>query len=87
LVAGRCFSATHDAHASCRSMAQTMAMGHACGAAAALSLREDIELPEIPMARLQELLRRQGAVLEMPPSVADIREDGWSRNRSTPTHP
>src|SRR5690606_23891895 len=26
---GRCFSATHVAHASCRSMAQTMAMGQA----------------------------------------------------------
>jgi glycine/D-amino acid oxidase-like deaminating enzyme len=37
-VAGRCFSATHDAHASCRSMAQTMAMGQAVGTAAALSL-------------------------------------------------
>src|SRR5208283_4865530 len=28
-VVGRCFSATHDAHASCRSMAQTMSMGQA----------------------------------------------------------
>ena len=35
LVAGRCFSATHDAHASVRSMAQTMAMGQAAGTAAA----------------------------------------------------
>ena len=35
LVAGRCFSATHDAHASCRSMAQTMTMGQAAGTAAA----------------------------------------------------
>jgi predicted metal-dependent phosphotriesterase family hydrolase len=37
---GRCFSATHDAHASCRSMAQTMAMGQAAGTAAL----EQIEL-------------------------------------------
>jgi hypothetical protein len=28
-VVGRCFSATHDAHASCRSMGQTMSMGQA----------------------------------------------------------
>ncbi len=83
LVCGRCFSATHDAHASCRSMAQTMAMGHACGAAAALSLAEDVTLPELSMPRLQDLLRRQGAVLEMPDTVADTREDGWARNRST----
>jgi hypothetical protein len=87
LVAGRCFSATHDAHASCRSMAQTMAMGHACGAAAALSLEEDVALPELSMPRLQDLLRRQGAVLEMPETVADTRSDGWARNRSTSTIP
>ncbi|MBA2721026.1 MAG: FAD-dependent oxidoreductase [Chloroflexi bacterium] len=37
LVAGRCFSATHDAHASVRSMAQCMAMGQAAGTAAALA--------------------------------------------------
>jgi hypothetical protein len=34
LVAGRCFSATHDAHASARSMATCMAMGQAAGTAA-----------------------------------------------------
>ena len=37
LVAGRCFSATHDAHASVRSMAQCMAMGQAAGTAAGLA--------------------------------------------------
>jgi hypothetical protein len=37
LVAGRCFSATHDAHASVRSMAQCMAMGQAAGTAAAMA--------------------------------------------------
>ena len=40
-VVGRCFSATHDAHASCRSMAQTMSMGQAAGLAAVLSLQHD----------------------------------------------
>ena len=38
LVAGRCFSATHDAHASARSMATCMAMGQAAGAAAAMAV-------------------------------------------------
>ena len=38
LVAGRCFSATHDAHASARSMGTCMAMGQAAGTAAALSV-------------------------------------------------
>jgi glycine/D-amino acid oxidase-like deaminating enzyme len=37
LVAGRCFSATHDAHASARSMGTCMAMGQAAGTAAALA--------------------------------------------------
>lgn len=37
LVSGRCFSATHDAQASIRSMAQCMAMGQAVGTAAALA--------------------------------------------------
>jgi hypothetical protein len=37
LVAGRCFSATHDAHASARSMGTCMAIGQAAGTAAALS--------------------------------------------------
>ena len=41
LVAGRCFSATHDAHASVRSMAQTMAMGQAAGTAAAMAAASD----------------------------------------------
>ena len=58
LVAGRCFSATHDAHASVRSMAQCMAMGQAAGTAAALSVAGrrdprdiDVERPARSTAR------------------------------------
>jgi len=80
LVCGRCFSATHDAHASCRSMAQTMAMGHACGTAAALSLEADIAPIEINTVSLQTKLREQGAVLEMPDNGADISASGWANN-------
>ena len=39
LVAGRCFSSSHDAHASARSMATCMAMGQAAGTAAAMAVR------------------------------------------------
>jgi glycine/D-amino acid oxidase-like deaminating enzyme len=61
LVAGRCFSATHDAHASCRSMAQTMTMGQAAGTAAALAVRSG-QLPHtVDIAPLQERLRAMGA--------------------------
>jgi ribulose 1,5-bisphosphate synthetase/thiazole synthase len=61
LVAGRCFSATHDAHASCRSMAQTMTMGQAAGAAAALATQGDTLPHKIAVPSLQERLLAMGA--------------------------
>ncbi len=66
LVAGRCFSATHDAHASVRSMAQCMAMGQAAGCAAALAAVANCMPREISITDLQDRLRRLGAVLETP---------------------
>ena len=47
LVAGRCFSATHDAHASVRSMGQCMAMGQAAGTAAALAAAGAVLDPDL----------------------------------------
>ncbi|MEM7007255.1 MAG: FAD-dependent oxidoreductase [Pseudomonadota bacterium] len=85
LVCGRCFSATHDAHASCRSMAQTMAMGHACGIAAAFAVSSEMAPIDVSTVQLQEALRAQGAVLEMPEAIADTSADGWSNNRKIPT--
>jgi hypothetical protein len=61
LVAGRCFSATHDAHASCRSMAQMMALGQAAGVAAARALQADLLPHEYPVTQLQDHLRAIGA--------------------------
>ncbi|MCC7497148.1 MAG: FAD-dependent oxidoreductase [Bryobacterales bacterium] len=66
VVAGRCFSATHDAHASVRSMAQCMAMGQAAGCAAALCAVEKTAPRLLPAPRLQDELRRLGAILESP---------------------
>ena len=66
LVAGRCFSATHDAHASVRSMAQCMAMGQAAGAAAALSVKRNTSPHELSAAALRDRLHQDGAILEMP---------------------
>jgi len=57
LVAGRCFSATHDAHASARSMGTCMAMGQAAGTAAALSA----EPKRLDAAQLRARLREDGA--------------------------
>jgi len=63
LVAGRCFSATHDAHASVRSMGQCMAMGQAAGTAAALAVARQLDPRELPFSRLRAALSEAGAVL------------------------
>ena len=63
LVAGRCFSATHDAHAAVRSMAQCMAMGQAAGTAAALAARGRADPRDLPFDRLRAALRDAGAIL------------------------
>jgi glycine/D-amino acid oxidase-like deaminating enzyme len=57
LVAGRCFAATHDAHASARSMGTCMAMGQAAGTAAALAA----EPKRLDAAALRARLREDGA--------------------------
>ncbi|HXF56720.1 MAG TPA: FAD-dependent oxidoreductase [Actinomycetota bacterium] len=65
LVAGRCFSATHDAHAAVRSMAQCMAMGQAAGTAAALAVAHGGEVRAVPLGRLLDRLRADGAILSL----------------------
>jgi hypothetical protein len=60
VVAGRCLSATHDAHASVRSIAQCMALGQAAGTAAALGRDRPADLdPDL----LRTRLRRDDALL------------------------
>lgn len=65
LVAGRCFSATHDAQASIRSMAQCMAMGQAAGTAAALAASGGGDVREVEVAATLARLRSDGAILEV----------------------
>jgi hypothetical protein len=69
-VVGRCFSATHDAHASCRSMAQTMSMGQAGGIAASISCMSNVGAGDVPIKELQGSLRELGAILDTPTEVA-----------------
>ncbi|MFO1539086.1 MAG: FAD-dependent oxidoreductase [Chloroflexota bacterium] len=64
LVAGRCFSATHDAHASIRSMGQTMAMGQAAGTGAALAVAAGRDPRALDPELLRARLRADGALLE-----------------------
>ncbi|MFN8623655.1 MAG: FAD-dependent oxidoreductase [Chloroflexota bacterium] len=70
LVAGRCFSATHDAHASVRSMAQCMAMGQAAGTAAALAAADHLDPRDLSPDRLRDRLRSDRAVLDVPAAAA-----------------
>ena len=63
LVSGRCFSATHDAHASIRSMGQCMAMGEAAGVNAALASISNVTIRDVPTSTIQKTLRENGAIL------------------------
>jgi len=62
LVAGRCFSATHDAHASIRSMAQCMAMGQAAGTLAGMAVAAG-EVRKVDPAAVRLRLAAGGAIL------------------------
>ncbi len=64
IVAGRCLSADHDAHASVRSMGQCMAMGQAAGVAAATCITNHQNPHTVNIAEVQTQLRNLGAVLE-----------------------
>jgi glycine/D-amino acid oxidase-like deaminating enzyme len=63
LIAGRCLSATHDAHASVRSMGQCMAMGQAAGTAAALAVAAQQAPRHLPIQELQARLLSDGVLL------------------------
>lgn len=80
-VVGRCFSATHDAHASCRSMGQTMSMGQAAGVAAAQSLRTASGASSLDVKALRGALMSMGVALEPPTRVAATAAAAWRENR------
>lgn len=66
LVAGRCISADHDALASTRVMAPSLALGEAAGTAAALAVRSGTgpaDLGRVEVPELQDTLRAAGARL------------------------
>ena len=70
LVAGRCFSSTHDAHASARSMATCMAMGQAAGTAAAMAATASDTPRNVRTDALRERLADDGALLQPSETVA-----------------
>ena len=64
LAAGRCLSAEQIALASCRVMTTASMTGQAAGIAAALCLGDAIDLPDLPIPRLQSTLTAHAARLE-----------------------
>lgn len=60
LVAGRCISATHVGAAAGKSMGNCMAIGHAAGVAAYMSVKKKIIPRELKVAELRDRLRADG---------------------------
>jgi hypothetical protein len=69
LVAGRCISADHVALGSLRIMGTCTVMGEAAGAAAVLSLHDEVSPRQLDPVRLSKQLQQQGAIV----SKADVR--------------
>lgn len=68
LVAGRCISVDHEAHASVRGMPACWVTGHASGTAAALAAkRAGGEARKVDIGELQKTLLEQGAILTAEP--------------------
>lgn len=63
LVAGRCISGTHRAHASYRVMTICMAMGEAMGIAAALSVKNECTPRQLDVKLLQKTMTDKGIQL------------------------
>jgi hypothetical protein len=62
LAAGRCISASHEALASVRVMGPCMVTGQAAGTAAAMAVKQGVEIRDLDVRRLQARLR-EGKVL------------------------
>lgn len=63
LVAGRCLSAEHEAHASVRSIGQCMAMGQAAGITAAMAADSEVAPRAVDRSKVRETLINAGALL------------------------
>jgi hypothetical protein len=63
LVAGRCISADHAAHARSRNMPACMATGQAAGIAGAVAIDEGVSVRNVPVSKVQQKLRALGMPL------------------------
>ena len=66
LVAGRCISGEREALAAVRIMPVCFATGQAAGVGAAVSVLDETSPRAVDAARVQQILRRQGAILDRP---------------------
>ena len=64
LIAGRCLSATHEAHGSTRVSGTAMATGEACGTLAAMAGRSGLAVRDVRYADLAAQLASQGVILD-----------------------
>ena len=69
LVAGRCISADHVAHARSRNMPACMATGQAAGVAAAIAVEEGVTVRKVPVKKVQDALCK----LNMPLHAAEVK--------------
>jgi hypothetical protein len=65
LMAGRCISATHEAHGSTRVSGTAMALGQAAGTAAAMACAEGSPVRGVAISKVQQRLMDQGGILRL----------------------
>ena len=70
---GRAISATREANGGARHMGTAMALGHAAGAAAAVSIRSANSTFGVPARLVQESLLQQGACLDVDECVRQTK--------------
>ncbi|MEM3693823.1 MAG: FAD-dependent oxidoreductase [Candidatus Bathyarchaeia archaeon] len=66
LVAGRCFSATHEALDMCRLVNECSIMGQAAGTAAAIAAKGNLGVRDVEISELRKKLAEQGAFVKDP---------------------
>lgn len=66
LVAGRCISATHEAHSSLRIMPTCISIGQAAGVAASIAVKSGLAPRKIDVEILKRELQRQRSLFQQP---------------------
>jgi len=77
-------STSHVAYSSIRTEPTWMALGQAAGVAAHLALEQNLQPRQVPVGRLQEILRGQGQVLDLARSRRGTLFNGSSASREIP---